>query len=49
MMGVGPGAHSFLDGFRFYNLKSPREYIQRLKGHANSKVLGERTIDEETL
>ena len=48
-LGVGPGAHSFLDGFRFYNLKSPREYIQRLKGHANSKVLGERTIDEETL
>lgn len=29
-LGVGPGAHSFLAGCRFGNLKSPREYIRRL-------------------
>ncbi|MCH8186760.1 MAG: radical SAM family heme chaperone HemW [Chloroflexi bacterium] len=29
-LGVGPGAHSYLGGFRFANLKSPREYIERL-------------------
>ena len=30
-LGVGPGAHSYLGGFRFANLKSPREYIERLE------------------
>ena len=29
-LGVGPGAHSYLAGNRFYNLRSPREYIKRL-------------------
>ena len=29
-LGVGPGAHSYLMGHRFHNLRSPREYIQRL-------------------
>ena len=29
-LGVGPGAHSYLDGHRFHNLRSPREYIRRL-------------------
>ena len=28
-VGVGPGAHSYLSGNRFHNLKSPREYITR--------------------
>ena len=27
-LGVGPGAHSYLPGFRFSNLRSPREYIR---------------------
>ncbi|MDA1227532.1 MAG: radical SAM family heme chaperone HemW [Chloroflexi bacterium] len=26
-IGVGPGAHSYLPGYRFFNLKSPRDYI----------------------
>ncbi len=30
-LGVGPGAHSYLDGHRFHNLRSPREYIRRLE------------------
>ena len=30
-IGVGPGAHSHLEHFRFHNLKSPRQYIQTLK------------------
>ena len=30
MMGVGPGAHSYLAGSRFHNLRSPREYIRRM-------------------
>ncbi len=29
-LGVGPGAHSYLDGRRFANLRSPRQYIQRM-------------------
>ena len=31
-LGVGPGAHSYLDSLRFYNLKSPREYVRLMKG-----------------
>ena len=30
-LGVGPGAHSYLDGHRFHNVRSPREYIRRLE------------------
>ena len=29
-LGVGPGAHSYLAGSRFHNLRSPREYIRRM-------------------
>ena len=29
-LGVGPGAHSYLEGYRFSNIRSPREYIARL-------------------
>lgn len=28
-LGVGPGAHSYLGGYRFSNLKKPREYISK--------------------
>ena len=30
-LGVGPGAHSYLAPHRFFNLKSPREYVKRLQ------------------
>ena len=29
-LGVGPGAHSYLDGHRFHNIRSPREYVRRM-------------------
>lgn len=29
-LGFGPGAHSYLQGVRFANMKSPRQYIQAL-------------------
>jgi oxygen-independent coproporphyrinogen-3 oxidase len=32
-LGVGPGAHSYLWNHRFYNLKSPREYIRSLRDY----------------
>ena len=35
-LGVGPGAHSYLSGHRFYNIKSPKEYI-RLLGDRQQK------------
>ncbi len=31
-LGVGPGAHSYVSGHRFENLKSPRSYIDRMAG-----------------
>ena len=33
-LGVGPGAHSYIGGYRFNALKSPREYIRRLQDMA---------------
>ena len=34
-LGVGPGAHSYLQGHRFANLSSPREYIKRVSRWAD--------------
>lgn len=36
-LGVGPGAHSYLDGERFWNIKSPTEYVQRMTEAAKSR------------
>ena len=30
-LGIGPGAHSYLEGQRFANLRSPQQYIQRVR------------------
>ena len=35
-LGLGPGAHSYISGMRFSNIKSPREYILRLKNNNKS-------------
>ena len=35
-LGVGPGAHSCLDGCRFWNLDSPRRYIATVQEWADS-------------
>jgi oxygen-independent coproporphyrinogen-3 oxidase len=34
-LGVGPGAHSYLSGTRFGNIRSPRRYIQRVEDWAS--------------
>ncbi len=53
-LGVGPGAHSYLGGFRFANLKSPREYIERLEcgrpfpkasGHVAERIASVPVVD----
>ncbi len=36
---VGPGAHGFVDGIRFHVVRSPRVYIERLRG-ADSSASG---------
>ena len=41
-LGVGPGAHSCLEGHRFWNTNSPRSYIQRvLEWESRGVVAGE--------
>lgn len=47
-LGVGPGAHSYLAGHRFANLKSPREYIRRLRLGAATGLAG-RPLDEDAI
>ena len=39
-LGVGPGAHSYLSGHRFYNIKAPKEYIHRLEERHEPALLG---------
>ena len=45
--GVGPGAHSHLAGERWWNVKHPRAYAQRL-GAGDTPVADRETLDEET-
>ncbi|MET0989186.1 MAG: radical SAM family heme chaperone HemW [Glaciihabitans sp.] len=45
--GVGPGAHSHVGGVRWWNVKHPAAYADRiLAGH--SPAIGRETLDEET-
>ena len=44
-LGVGPGAHSYLDGHRFHNIRSPREYIRRLESGEPCPQPGGRIFD----
>ena len=44
-LGVGPGAHSYLDGHRFHNIRSPREYIRRLESGEPRAQPGGRLFD----
>ena len=37
-LGIGPGAHSYLNGYRFSNLRSPRRYIQLAGTLTSAKV-----------
>ena len=44
-LGVGPGAHSYLEGHRFNNIRSPREYIRRLESSEPGPRSGGRIFD----
>lgn len=45
--GVGPGAHSHIGGVRFWNVKHPAAYAQRLAA-GESPAAGRETLDAET-
>ena len=45
--GAGPGAHSHMGGVRWWNVKHPAAYAQRL-ATAVSPAAGRETLDEET-
>lgn len=40
--GIGPGAHSFVDGERWWNVKHPAAYAQRLAAGESPRADGER-------
>ncbi|MEE2701158.1 MAG: radical SAM family heme chaperone HemW [Chloroflexota bacterium] len=37
-IGIGPGAHSYFSGYRFANIRSPRQYIQRINKYVGNSV-----------
>lgn len=45
--GVGPGAHSHVGGVRWWNVKHPAAYADRL-AHGLSPAAGRETLDDET-
>lgn len=45
--GIGPGAHSFLDGRRWWNVKHPAAYAQRLTAGQSPEADGETPTDEQ--
>ena len=45
--GVGPGAHSHVGGVRWWNVKHPRAYAERLAAGA-SPAAGREVLDDET-
>ena len=48
-LGVGPGAHSYLHEHRFWNLKSPRLYIQRVHQWASRGAGPAQHLDGDAL
>jgi len=44
-LGLGPGAHSYISGVRFSNIKSPREYILRLE-NKNKDINASRSLKD---
>ncbi len=47
-LGVGPGAHSYLMGCRFWNLRSPREYLLKMREHPHGDGALARLRDDNT-
>ena len=48
-LGVGPGAHSSLRGYRFWDVASPRGYMDRVRQWEEIGVGRVETLDEDTL
>ena len=48
-LGVGPGAHSSLYGYRFWDVTSPRLYIRRVHDWASQGVVPIGSLDRESL
>ena len=48
-LGVGPGAHSNLDGHRFWNVASPRDYIRRVHDWAQQDGTDGAQLDRSDL
>ena len=48
-LGVGPGAHSYLYGHRFWTVKSPRGYIQSVDAWASDGAAPMQNLDPESL
>ena len=45
--GIGPGAHSHIAGTRWWNVKHPSAYVQRLRG-GHSPAVGREVLDPDT-
>lgn len=45
--GIGPGAHSHMDGVRWWNLKHPLPYTNKIRGGV-SPAVGRETLDQDT-
>ena len=48
-LGVGPGAHSYLRGHRFWDINSPRLYIEGVNRWASQDVEPVERLDEDVL
>ena len=48
-LGIGPGAHSNLGGFRFHNVKLPSHYVRCVRDWAENRVMGRAPFDEAYL
>ena len=47
-LGVGPGAHSYLDRYRFWNVDSPKLYISQVKSWEDSQPQKLTIFDNQT-
>ena len=48
-LGIGPGAHSSVHGYRFHDVTSPRQYIDLVRNWATRGTTPAQSLNEETL